>query len=62
MLSSERRLSALEVAANAVDDELKIICVLPDETEEAAARRAGYPPHVSQRMRMLFVSPVDVLL
>lgn len=62
MLSSERRLSALEVAANAVDDELKVIGLLPDETEDAAASRAGFPPHVSQRMRIVFVSPVDELL
>jgi hypothetical protein len=62
MLSSERRLSALEVAANAVDDELKVICLLPGETEETAASKAGYPPHVSQRMRIVFVSPTDELL
>ncbi|MBB4226031.1 hypothetical protein [Variovorax guangxiensis] len=62
MLSSERRLSALEAAAYALDDELKIICVLPDETEEVAAGRAGYPPQVHHQLRLLFVSPVDMLL
>lgn len=62
MLGTERRLSALETAANAVDDELKLICVLSGETEADAAHKVGYPPHASQRMRILFVSPVDLLL
>lgn len=62
MLNSERRLLALELAANAGDDELKVICVSPGESEHEAAHMAGLPPHMFQRMRFLFISPTDLLL
>lgn len=62
MLNSERRLLALELAANAGDDEIKVICVSPDDSDQAAACKAGFAPQAFQRMRFLFISPTDELL
>lgn len=57
MLSSERRIAALESSAH--DDSLKIILVEDGETQADALNRAGYHPDA---LGVLYGTPLDALL
>ena len=57
MLSSERRIAALESSAS--DDTLKIIIVEDGQTQAYALIRAGYRPDA---LGVLYGTPLDAML
>ena len=59
MQSTERRVSALEARASAVDASLKLVFVEAGETRADVLKRAGYPPNAADVMCVVIVSPTD---
>lgn len=62
MQSIERRVSALEIKANAADGALKFVWREQGETEADALKRAGYAPEDIRTGRVLIVSWLDARL
>lgn len=61
MQSTERRVAALEIKANAADDasKSKFVCMEQGETESEALKRAGYGPEDIRTGRVLIFSWLD---